>query len=509
MDQPRSSGLLLHITSLPGAYGIGDLGPEAYRFADFLAEAQQEIWQVLPLVPTGLGNSPYSSPSTFAANPLLISIDLLIEQELLHADEAVELRQLPSDRVDFEHVIPGRLALLARAYDRFCQGTGGIDQHAYQHFVDVNADWLEDYALFMALKERFEQKAWTDWPEPFVRREENALMRFREENEERVGRHIFWQYLFHEQWIALKRYCNDRGIRIFGDLPIYVALDSADVWAHPELFHLDEHHQPTVVAGVPPDYFSETGQRWGNPLYRWDLMQENDFAWWKRRLEKILGRVDLVRLDHFRAFEGYWEIPATEETAINGRWVDGPGGRFFERMQEHLGPLPVVAEDLGIITDGVRELMRQFGFPGMAVLQFGFDSGPSSTFLPHNFKHDLVVYTGTHDNDTLLGWWTSHTSTMSDEQAEASRAYARRYLDLARDADFTWAAIRQLLASVARMAVIPVQDVIGLGSEARMNTPGVSDGNWTWRMQPSALTPEHARRLADMTTTFGRTPSTR
>ena len=500
----RSSGLLLHVTSLPGAYGIGDLGPEAYRFADFPVESRQRIWQVLPLVPTGLGNSPYSSPSTFAGNPLLISVDTLLEQGLLTDEEVTPLRDLPAHHVDFERLIPRRESLLRKAFARFDNGEGGIDPHRLGLFVERNADWLHDYSLFMALKEHFGGSSWIEWPEPYRRRNPERLNDFRTEHDRDIRRHVFGQYLFHEQWTALKKYCNARGIRIFGDLPIYVALDSADVWAHPELYFLDENDRPTVVAGVPPDYFSETGQGWGNPLYRWDIMRKNGFVWWKRRLNKMLEYVDIVRLDHFRAFDAYWEIPASEPTAVNGRWVPGPGRDFFDAMQKSLGRLPVVAEDLGIITDSVRELMRDLSFPGMAVLQFGFDSGADSTFLPHNFLHNQVVYTGTHDNDTIVGWWTENRSTISSDEAHASRRFARRYLNLREGDTIHWACIRALLLSVSRMAVVTVQDVLGLGSEARMNMPGVGDGNWTWRLAPGALTSAHAERLADLVDISGR-----
>ncbi|MFW5973384.1 MAG: 4-alpha-glucanotransferase [Bacteroidota bacterium] len=509
MDQPRSSGLLLHISSLPGDFGMGDFGPEAYRFADFLAASRQELWQVLPLVPTGLGNSPYASPSTFASNPLFISIDDLIGLDLITADEAEPLRAFPTDHIDFQRVEPARLSLLCRAFERFESGQGRIDRNRLDGYINSNQDWLLDYAEFMALKEHFAGRPWMEWPKELAQRREDALQAFRRDHGSDIRRHMFWQFLFHEQWHRLKSYCNERGIRIFGDLPIYVALDSADVWANPELFYLDDDGRPTVVAGVPPDYFSETGQRWGNPLYRWDVMRTSDYEWWYRRFARLLDRVDLLRLDHFRAFEAYWEIPASEDTAIRGRWVQGPGADFFERMEARLGPLPVVAEDLGLITEGVRELMKRFGYPGMAVLQFGFDSGPDSTFVPHNFKQELVVYTGTHDNDTLRGWWDRHTSTQSDDEAEAARAYARSYLELQSDDDFPWRSVRTLIASVARITVVPVQDVLGLGSEARMNTPGLAEGNWTWRLGKDLLTAEHAADLAQITELFGRTAETR
>lgn len=505
MALPRSSGVLLHVSSLPGAYGIGDLGPSAYAFADFLAKARQQYWQVLPLVPTGLGHSPYSSPSTFASNPRLISIDNLIERGLVSRDAAAELKQPAADQIDFERFIPAHERVLHQAFESFERGHGQVSHDAFAHFADSNADWLGDYAEFMTLREVYGGKAWPDWPDEYANRGADAMQALRRDRAAEIRRHKFWQFLFHEQWTWLKSYCNERRIRIFGDLPIYVAHDSADVWANPELFHLDAHGQATLVAGVPPDYFSETGQRWGNPIYRWEAMQENDYDWWYRRLARVLERVDLLRLDHFRGFDAYWAIDGHETTAINGEWRDAPGEHFFSRMKERLGSLPVVAEDLGIITDGVRELMRRFGFPGMAVMQFGFESGADSTFLPHNFIRDLIAYTGTHDNDTLTGWWRTHASTQSADEFQRARSYARHYLDLRSGDDFSAASIRALWASVADVAIIPIQDLLGMGSSSRMNTPGTADGNWGWRLLPGQVTQEHAEHLGMLTEIYGRT----
>jgi 4-alpha-glucanotransferase len=508
MNHPRSSGLLLHVSSLPGPHGIGDLGREAYRFVDFLAAAGQRYWQVLPLVPTGHGNSPYSSPSTFASNPLFISFDTLVGDGLLEETDFDDLLDINSgDEVDYERVIPARMAVLRKAYINFKQGRGRIDPEEYSGFIVSNHDWLHDYARFMALREHFEDAAWTEWPPEFARRDVAALEAFDERHAGEIERHVFWQYLFARQWSQLKAYCHKRSVEIFGDLPIYVAHDSADVWAHPELFYLDDRGMPTIVAGVPPDYFSETGQRWGNPLYRWDLMERDGFRWWRRRLSKILDRVDLVRLDHFRAFAAYWEIPAAEETAIEGRWVDGPSDAFFHAMEEEFGSLPVVAEDLGIITPEVTALMNRFGYPGMAVYQFGFDSGPESTFLPHHFSQNLVAYTGTHDNDTLAGWWQYAPPTQSADARASVRAFVRTYLNLTDDAEFPRECVRTLMASVAHTAIFPVQDLLGLGSEARMNTPGLAEGNWRWRLPAGHLTPELAARLHSMTATYCRLPS--
>lgn len=501
MASSRSSGILLHLSSLPSPFGIGDLGPDAYRFADFLARTRQQIWQLLPVVPIGHGNSPYSSPSTFAGNPLFVSPVLLQEQHLLSPEDLSGLPAFPADHVDFERVIPFKQQLLDRAFDRFESGTSAVDPAAFDAFCRENAYWLDDYALFMALKAANGDACWTDWPPALAARQPEALADARQRYGRDVRRHQFRQFLFDTQWRRFKAYCTDRSIRLFGDLPIYVAHDSADVWAHPELFFLDEHGNPTVVAGVPPDYFSETGQRWGNPLYRWETMHANGYQWWTQRFERVFSLFDIVRLDHFRAFAAYWEIPAAEPTAVHGRWVQGPGVALFDTVRERLGRLPLVAENLGLITDDVTHLMERCNFPGMAVMQFAFDEGPDHLFLPHNYTRHLVAYTGTHDNDTLAGWWRNHGN-------ERARAYARAYLDLGNtEADgIHWAFIRSLLQSVADTTVVPLQDVLGLGSEARMNIPGRSSGNWSWRFTPEALTDAVADRLATLTEIYGRAP---
>ncbi|QXD14615.1 4-alpha-glucanotransferase [Rhodocaloribacter litoris] len=506
MQLTRSSGLLLHITSLPGPYGIGDFGPAAYQFADFLVQTGQRIWQVLPLVPVGYGFSPYAGLSTFALNPLLISPERLREQGLLNTDDLTGLPAFPAGRVDFDRVIPVKTALLRRAFGRFEAGAGLLDPAHFEAFCARHAAWLDDFALFMTLKEVHGEQVWTAWDPALAHRRPEALARARQAYATEIRMHRFWQFLAHEQWQALKAYCNERGIRIMGDLPIYVAHDSADVWANPHLFALDAHGNPTVVAGVPPDYFSKTGQRWGNPLYRWDVMAENGYAWWTRRMHKILSEVDLVRLDHFRGFEAYWEVPASEETAVNGRWVKGPGADLFETLRHELGELPVVAENLGVITDEVTALMDRFGFPGMAILQFGFDGDADADFLPHNYRHHLVAYTGTHDNDTVVGWWHETKSTQDAAAVERAHRYCRLYLDLdaRREREIHWAFIRALFASVAGFAIVPLQDVLGLGSEARMNTPGQEQGNWTWRFTPEQLTRPIADRLRLLTELYGR-----
>jgi 4-alpha-glucanotransferase len=508
MDSTRQSGILLHVTSLPSPFGIGDLGPSAYRFADFLVEAGQTLWQVLPLVPVGHGYSPYSSPSTFAGSPLLISPERLVADGLLEPGDLLEVPDFPKEWVDFQRVIPYKEALLRRAFERFEAGLSSLAPSDFKAFCRRHADWLDDYALFEAVKAEMGGMEWTAWPRPIASREPSVLARSRKDHATAIRMFRFWQYLFDRQWKDLRAYCNRHGIRIFGDLPIYVAQDSADVWSNPDLFHLDESGQGTAVAGVPPDYFSETGQRWGNPIYRWGVMKRNGYAWWIRRMARILDQVDLVRLDHFRGFEAYWEVPATEETAVKGRWVKGPGAKLFKSMEAELGTLPVVAENLGVITKGVTDLMDRFGFPGMAILQFAFDSGPENEFLPHNYTRSLVAYTGTHDNDTFRGWWTDTRSTQEAAVIERAHQYCRAYLDLGpgEEGEIGWHAIRALMGSVAARVVIPLQDVLGYGGEARMNTPGEESGNWGWRFAEGAVRAAHARRLRHLAELYGRLP---
>ena len=509
MDLIRSSGLLLHITSLPSRFGIGDLGPNAFRFADILAEAAQRVWQVLPVVPVAYSYSPYASPSTFAGNPLMISPDQLLAQGLLHPADVEDCPDWPDHTVDFEHVIPYKTTLLERAFGRFEALDASETHAAFDAFCQTEALWLNDYALFAALKEVFGDAVWTAWPAPLARRDPDALIQARAQHARAVRKHKFWQFLFDRQWKALHAYCHAKEIRILGDVPIYVSDDSADVWAAPHLFSLDDAGNPTVVAGVPPDYFSETGQRWGNPLYRWDLMQANGFAWWTRRLQKAMDLFDIIRLDHFRGFAAYWEVPADEETAINGHWVDGPGAALFEQLEAHLGPLPLLAENLGIITDDVTAIMKQFDFPGMGVLQFGFNGNTHSEHLPHTYPQHLVAYTGTHDNDTLVGWWTNSQNTLDADIVARERAYALQYLNLDPDdlGHLHWRCIRALMVSAAGLVVTPAQDVLGLGSRARMNTPGTVGDNWHWRLRPDQLDDlagEPSARLRALTRIYGR-----
>lgn len=499
VDSRRVSGLLLHITSLPSPYGIGDLGPAAYRFADFLTRTNQRLWQVLPLGPVGFGASPYSATSTFAGNPLLISPDPLLEYGLLSEDDLAPLTELPADHVDYERVRARKTVLLRTAFERFEADRSAVDEADFKQFRNSQASWLQDYVLYAALKDAHAGKPWQKWPRPLARREPDALARARERYEERVRMHAFWQYLFHRQWTALQSYCHARDIRLFGDLPIYVARDSADVWAHQDLFRLEADGTPSVVAGVPPDYFSPEGQRWGNPIYHWEKMRTNGYQWWIDRMRRTLDRVDLVRLDHFRGFDAYWQIPAESDTAVNGEWVDGPGASFFETLKAELGSLPVVAEDLGVITDSVEALRDQFEFPGMAVLQFAFEDDPTNEFLPHNYRRNLVAYPGTHDNNTTVGWWKN------DLTLPEARDYARSYLALdSSQAPVHVQLLRTLMASVADRVVTPLQDVLGLGEEARMNTPGSPNGNWSWRFTRGQINEAVEERLSTLTRIYGR-----
>ncbi|NNE35331.1 MAG: 4-alpha-glucanotransferase [Rhodothermales bacterium] len=506
MADYRASGVLLHITSLPGRYGIGDFGPGAYDFADFLVRADQKLWQLLPLVPVGHGYSPYSSPSTFAINPLLISPDLLVEIGLLTSDEVANIADLPVTHVDFESVIKTKTPLLRAAHTRFLAVATPEMEAAYEKFCERESNWLTDYALFMTIRSRFGDGTWTDWPPKLRDRDTRALHEVAEEMADEVDLHRFWQFIAYDQWSRLRGYCNELGIRIVGDIPIYVAHDSADVWAHPDLFQLDAEGQPTVVAGVPPDYFSETGQRWGNPIYRWDVMEERGYEWWVQRLQSILNQVDVVRLDHFRGFQAYWEVPASEPTAVKGRWVDGPGSRLFEVLRSRLGQMPIIAEDLGLITHEVVELMQKYGFPGMAVLQFAFDNDADDKFLPHNFHRNLVAYSGTHDNDTVHGWYRNDMSTQESAQVERARQYCRQYLNIkdGKEHVLHWEFIRALSMSVADSVIFPLQDVLGLGTEARMNVPGEATGNWSWRFDRAGLTDVVADRLRRITISCGR-----
>ncbi|MFH1636063.1 MAG: 4-alpha-glucanotransferase [Chloroflexota bacterium] len=491
----RASGVLLHPTSLSGPYGIGDIGPEAYRWVDFLTSAGCGLWQVLPLGPTGYGDSPYQCFSAFAGNPFIVSPEALIAENLLHGDDIIEHINFSAGRVDFGAVIPYKLGILDQAYNQFQRHASPEIREAFETFKSTEAHWLEDFALFMAIKDSFGGGSWVAWPAPLRQRKPKALHQFRTDNATAIERHAFRQFLFFRQWGQLRAYAHEQGIQIIGDIPIFVAHDSADVWAHPELFYLDADGNPTVVAGVPPDYFSPTGQLWGNPLYRWDVQAAEGYRWWLARLRAVLSTVDIVRLDHFRGFAGYWEVPGDAETAIAGQWVPGPGKDFFRKVEASLGSLPIIAEDLGVITDDVVELRETFGLPGMKIMVFAFDGDASNPFLPHNYTADYAVYTGTHDNDTSLGWY--------QRVDEKERDFARRYL--ARDgSDISWDLIRAAWASVAVFALAPMQDLLSLDNHARMNYPSKLGGNWVWRMPPEAMS-EHLRsRLAEMNFVFRR-----
>ena len=509
MKLPRTSGILLHPTSLPSPFGIGDFGDQAFAFAEQLAAAGQGLWQVLPLAPANSGNSPYQAFSAFAGNPLLISPVLLIREGYLSENDLAEAPAFTVDTVDYETVRRWKVPVLAKAYQNFRQKATEEQKHRFQVFCSEHKAWLDDYALFMALRQECgPDRSWTSWDEDLVRRKPAALKQARRRLKQEIECQQFQQFEFYRQWDALRSYCADRRVRIMGDIPIYVSHESSDVWAHPEQFCLDEHGNPTEVSGVPPDYFSETGQLWGNPIYRWSEMERSRFKWWVERFRGTFRLFELVRLDHFRGFEAYWAVPAAEKTAVNGKWVNAPGTQLFQRAKKILGELQVVAENLGDITPEVERLRRDFNFPGMAVLQFGFGADPQAcTFQPHNFERDVFAYTGTHDNDTVMGWWTSEggDSTRSPEDVLKEKATARRYLGPS-DEPINWKLIRVLLGSVACAAIMPMQDVLGLGSESRMNMPGTGEGNWGWRMKPGAFTLEYQERLRDMTEIYGRLP---
>lgn len=501
MKFPRRSGILLHPTSLPGRYGIGDLGAAAYQFIDFLSAAGQTYWQVLPLSPTGYADSPYQGLSAFAGNPLLINPDKLYEMGHLSQDELADCPSFPDDRVDFGQVISYKTALFERAFDRFHTLPDGQQHSAFDRFCQEQAAWLDDFTLFMALKEENNLHPWVEWEGSLARREPKALLAWQGKLAWKIERQKYRQWQFYEQWMALKGYANQRGIRIIGDIPIFVAGDSADVWANLRLFHFDKNLHPTVVAGVPPDYFSSTGQLWGNPLYRWDTMAESGYAWWIERFRQSFRLVDVLRVDHFRGFYNYWEVPGSETTAVKGRWLAGPGAPFFRAVNTALGEVAVIAEDLGDFDVqsrlGVDALQAEFGFPGMKILQFAFGDGPTNPFLPYNYTPNYVVYTGTHDNDTSLGWY-QHTSS------PVERDRARRYLSCD-GSNISWDLIRLGWASAANTAITTAQDLLALGGEARMNTPGTCGvPNWCWRVLPGVLDDHLAARLLDLTDIYGR-----
>lgn len=490
----RSSGILLHPTALPGPFKVGDLGKEARLFIDFLAKSGQSLWQILPLGPTGYGHAPYNALSAFAGNPVLINLQQLVAcGELDHSRLDIAIRQ--SSNLDFNQVHALKNTLLREAGQRFLRTASGARKDAFEHFCDTQADWLDDFSLFMALREAFAGQAWVDWPDALRTRQAHALREWQANLAESCKVHKYQQFVFSAQWEELKAFANGKGVLLFGDIPIFVAHDSADVWANQHLFQLDGKGRATAVAGVPPDYFSATGQRWGNPLYRWAQLKNEDFHWWQRRFEHQLACCDMIRIDHFRGFQACWSIPANEKTAINGHWEEVPGRELFEKLFKQGTDLPIIAEDLGVITEEVEKLRDDFAFPGMKILQFAFDSGPDNPYLPENHNVNSVVYTGTHDNNTTLGWWQGLTKKQKDR--------VRNYLNKRRP-DMPWDLVSLAMASVAKLAVIPCQDILGLGSAARFNTPGHAKGNWDWQMSPDALTDELAQKLLSLTQKYHR-----
>jgi 4-alpha-glucanotransferase len=511
MNFPRSSGILLHPTSLPGPFGIGDLGPQAFAFADFLAAGGQTLWQMLPLGPTGYGGSPYACYSAFAGNTLLISPDILVAESLLEATDLNRDSTFSDERVEFDQVHNFKAALLRKAYERYKQTTATALRVSFETFAQQSVDWLDDYALFRAVKDAHGGAAWNEWKPGLRDREPEALQRVTEQLHEEIEAQKFYQFLFFRQWFAFKAYCNQQSIKVIGDLPIFVAHDSADVWTNPDQFKLNPDGTPKIVAGVPPDYFSDTGQLWGNPLYNWKHMLADGFKWWIKRVESVLHVVDIARLDHFRGFAACWEIPGGDKTAEHGHWVKAPGRELFTAIRNKLGELPIIAEDLGVITSDVEALRDEFGFPGMRVLQFGFSSDSKNIHLPHNYQRNLVVYTGTHDNDTTVGWFRSVAgdgSTRDSKQIEVEREFCLKYLN-SEGHEIHWDFIRAVMASVADMAIVPLQDLLGLGTEARMNLPNSTEGNWVWRFKQNALTTDHSKRLREMAEAYGRIPEQR
>lgn len=488
----RTSGILMHITSLPGPYGVGTMGKQAYAFVDFLKEAGQSVWQILPLTPTGYGDSPYQSCSTYAGNHYLIDLPTLVEEGLLKNEELEEIQWCSrEDKADFGLLYQNRLKVLRLAYGRFAPGA------EYTRFCRENESWLPEFALFMALKDHFGGKPWYDWDLPLKLRKAKALSQAKTELKEDIGFYCFVQYLFDIQWRALRNYAKESGIRIVGDVPIYVPLDSADVWSSPELFQLDEDRNPTAVAGCPPDAFSADGQLWGNPLYRWDVHKKENYAWWIRRLAAAGERYDVVRMDHFRGFEAYWSVPYGNKTAKNGKWIKGPGMDFLNAVRAALPNLDMIAEDLGFLTQEVLDLRDASGYPGMKVLQFAFDSREPSNYLPHTYERNTVCYTGTHDNMTTRQWLETGTEEMV--------RYASDYMRLTEEEGMAWGVIRTAMSSVSDLCVIPMQDYLNLGGEARMNFPGtLSDSNWTWRAKDGMITKSLAKKIREITGLYDR-----
>jgi 4-alpha-glucanotransferase len=495
MDLERGSGILLHPTSLPGKFGIGTLGDEAFEFVDFLKTACQKFWNILPLGPTGYGDSPYQCFSAFAGNPLLISLEKVKKDGWLTVTDLIP-RRFRDNRVEFGKVIAHKMPLLEKAYGRFEKKATRSQVLKFEAYCHNNRSWLDDYSLFMAVKDRFGGKPWWEWDNGIRTRTVSSIKRYRTECRERSGFYRFLQFLFHEQWTALHIYAKKNGVRVIGDIPIFVAHDSSDAWSHPEIFHFNKLLKPVKVAGVPPDYFSKTGQLWGNPLYDWNELKNSDYRWWTDRFRAAFGMTDLVRLDHFRGFSAYWAVPYGEKTAVNGKWEKGPGEHLFARVKKTFGETPIIAEDLGVITPDVEKLRDDQNFPGMKILQFAFGSDADNGHLPHHYRKNSVVYTGTHDNDTVLGWYRKAPAKIKKN--------AEDYLNLPRSKNISWEFIRAAWSSVAAVSIAPLQDLLSLGSEARMNLPGTGSGNWQWRLEKGVLGKKLAQKLKSLTKTFGR-----
>jgi len=494
----RASGILLHPTSLPGPFGIGDFGPDAYHWIDFLSEAGCSLWQILPLGPTGYGDSPYQCFSAVAGNPFLINPALLIEDGFLAKNDLIDQPEFCRDQVDYGLVIPWKLKILERAFNHFKNIYNPALTADYDKFHSDASYWLDDFALFMSLKEANQGASWQKWDKDLRERNPKSLLEAKKKLSNAIQRQIFQQFIFFRQWQKLRAYAHNQSVRIIGDIPIFVAHDSAEVWAKPSLFLLDQQGAPTFVAGVPPDYFSSTGQLWGNPLYHWDIHAQSGYTWWLERLRSTLDLVDIIRLDHFRGFDAYWEVPAQETTAVNGRWAPGPGLHFFNKIFKTFGSIPIIAEDLGVITPQVNLLRDKYNLPGMKVLVFAFNSGSSNPYLPHNFEKNCVVYTGTHDNDTTRGWY--------DQASPDEQDFTNRYLNISGtdSSNISWRLIRAAWSSVAGFAIAPLQDILGLGNEARMNYPSSLGNNWKWRVTADALTDKIKLRLLDINNIFGR-----
>ncbi len=500
MNFDRSSGILLHPTSLPGPYGSGDLGASSYHFIEWLIVAGQKIWQMLPLGPVGMGDSPYMCLSAFAGEPLLIDLEELVKRGWLGKNELENIPSFNPKKVHFGNVKEFRMGKLRIASQNFFKKNSKGEMEDFQLFCKKQKLWLEDYALFMALIQKYNGAEWSTWESDIVTREASALKKVRKELEDEINFWQFTQWCFSRQWFAVKKYANERGVKIVGDIPIFIAYQSADAWANPHLFHLDKNMKPKVVAGVPPDYFSVTGQRWGNPLYDWKAMHEENYSWFINRIKTTLELVDIVRIDHFRGFAGYWEIPATEATAVKGKWVKGPGAKLFDAIEKKLGKMPIIAEDLGEITPDVVELRDRYDFPGMRILQFAFAGDTKNIFLPHNYISNTVVYSGTHDNDTTIGWFNSAT--------DREREFVKKYVGTD-GREIHWDLIRLAAESVAVMAVFPLQDILGLGTEARMNMPGQALGNWSWRFVWEEVQHWHALKLYEISALSNRTKADR